>query len=206
MFMTFEGGEGTGKSTQIQKLGSYYQSQGRDVVLTREPGGTAGGEHVRNLLVNGDVNAWSAPAEAMLNNAARDVHLRNIIRPALAANKTVLCDRFMDSTRVYQGVAGLCPMDLIDTLERHVVGDTKPRVTFVFDLDPEIGLQRAKNRGVGIEDRYERKGVAFHKALRAGFLAVAAHDPERCIVLDASLTIDEVWQNLMQELVRRGLG
>jgi dTMP kinase len=206
MFIAFEGGEGAGKSTQIRALADYFEAKGRNVILTREPGGSINGESVRNLLVNGDVNMWSAQAEALLNNAARDAHLRDVIRPALKAGKTVLCDRFMDSTRVYQGYAGKCPMELIDTLEAYVVGPTVPDLTLVFDLDPLIGLSRAKQRGAGMEDRYERKGLDYHQALRLGYLEIAAKHADRCCVIDASLTEDTVWQNLLRELARRGLG
>jgi dTMP kinase len=206
LFVTFEGGEGAGKSTQIARLADYFRGQGRDVVLTREPGGTPGAEAVRELLVSGRVDAWSAVAEALLNTAARDSHLREVIRPALARNASVLCDRFMDSTRAYQGLAGGCPLELIDRLEHDVVGETRPEITFVFDLDPQIGLQRAKARSAGIEDRYERKGLAFHQVLRAGFLSIAKADVQRCIVVDASLPPDEVWKLILQGLKDRGHG
>jgi dTMP kinase len=199
-FITFEGGEGAGKSTQIKRLAEHFQNSGRDVVVTREPGGTATAEDIRNLLVNGEPGKFSAEAEALLNSAARDAHLRDVIRPALAQNKTVLCDRFMDSTRAYQGYAGGCAMELIDALERHVVGRDRPNLTFIFDLDPAIGLQRARSRGAGIEDRYERKGLAFHEKLRAGFLEIARNEPSRCILIDASQSVDHVWRDIVSAL------
>jgi dTMP kinase len=206
MFITFEGGEGAGKSTQIKRLAQYLKAQGRDVVLTREPGGTVAAEEVRTLLVNGDAGKWTSTAEALLNYAARDAHLRDVIRPALARGQTVLCDRFMDSTRAYQGYAGDCPMTLIDDLELNVVGKTRPDLTFVFDLDPALGLARAAQRGAGIEDRYERKGLAFHGALRLGFLEIARRGPKRCVVLDASQSPDIVWSELLATLKVRGHG
>ncbi len=177
-FITFEGGEGSGKSTQIRILGERLQQSGRKLRLTREPGGTPEGEAVRALLVSGDVGRWTAKAEALLNYAAREQHLVQVIRPALAEGAVVLCDRFMDSTRAYQGHAGGCAMAFIDALEHEIVGATRPDLTLIFDLDPEAGLKRARERGDGLaEDRYERKGSAFHQKLRQGFLAIAQAEP-----------------------------
>lgn len=206
LFITFEGGEGAGKSTQIRRLEAFFREQGREVVLTREPGGTTSGEDIRNLLVNGEPGKWSSTAEALLNYAARAEHLNDVIRPALANDKVVLCDRFMDSTRAYQGVAGDCPMALIDALESNVVGATRPHLTFIFDLEPRVGLARAKQRGDGVEDRYERKGLVFHEKLRQGFLNIAKAEPSRCKILDASLSVDEVWSALMIVLKEHGHG
>ncbi len=204
LFITFEGGEGAGKSTQIKLLAEHFTSQGRKVVLTREPGGTAMGESIRNLLVNGDPGSLSSMAEALLNSAARDIHLREVIRPALSRGDVVLCDRFMDSTRVYQGIAGECPLGLIDALQTQVVGKTIPDLTFVFDLDPAVGLQRAKRRGEGGEDRYERKGMAFHERVRDGFLVVARDEPTRCVVIDAGRDFTAVYNTIIAAIqVRR---
>ena len=200
MFITFEGGEGTGKSTQVKLLAQRLRAEGIDVVTTREPGGTPSAEALRNLLVSGGVNSWSAEAEALLNYAARDSHLRGVIRPALAAGKTVICDRFMDSTRAYQGYAGGCSMALIDRLEAEIVGITRPDRTFVFDLDPNMGLARAKARGHANEDRFERKGLVFHQKLRTGFRAILETEPLRCILIDASQSIRDIdvkiWNHL----------
>lgn len=198
MFITFEGGEGSGKSTQIRRLAERLAAAGRDVVVTREPGGTPKAEAIRTLLVTGDVARWTPKAEALLNYAAREQHLAQIIRPALASSKTVLCDRFMDSTRAYQGYAGGCDMSFIDALEQAVVGSTRPDLTLIFDLDPALGLARARSRGDHLsEDRYERKGMTFHETLRAGFLAIQRSDPRRCRLIDASrdadTVADEVW-------------
>jgi dTMP kinase len=206
MFITFEGGEGTGKSTQVQKLSHHFRSLGRDVVVSREPGGTPQAERVRNLLVNGEPGDWSAEAEALLNYAARDSHLRTVIRPALAQGKTVISDRFMDSTRAYQGFAGGCPADLLDRLEADIVGKTRPALTFLLDLDPAAGLARAQARGAGNEDRYERKGLKFHQLLRQGFLSIAAHEPQRVAVVDAGGTVEQVWHLVCAELKARGHG
>ena len=192
LFVTFEGGEGSGKSTHIKLLATALQARGHHVVQTREPGGTAEAEALRTLLVNGDTGRWTAEAEALLNYAARDSHLQKIIRPALALGHTVLCDRFMDSTRAYQGYAGGCDMSLLDALETSIVGDTRPNLTIIFDLDPVAGLARAKARGEGSEDRYERKGLAFHQALRHGFLKIAEGDPTRCRVIDAAGPVEVV--------------
>lgn len=193
LFITFEGGEGTGKSTQIARLAERLKPLSRDVLVTREPGGTPEAEAIRALLVSGDVSRWTPAAEALLNSAARDSHLVKVIRPALADGAIVLCDRFMDSTRAYQGHAGGCDPAFIDALERTIVGTTRPALTLIFDLDPAIGLVRAKARSdAAAEDRYERKGIAFHHRLREGFLDILRRDPQRCRLVDASLTVDDV--------------
>ena len=197
LFITFEGGEGTGKSTQVRRLADYFRAQGRAVVETREPGGTPAGEALRNLLVTGEVGRWSAEAEAMLNAAARSVHVRDVIAPALAQGDVVISDRFIDSTRAYQGFAGGCSFELIDNLEKAAIGDCRPDLTLILDLGAALGLARAKARGDGMEDRYERKGLAFHEKLRAGFLAIAKAEPKRCIVIDAGQNIDGVASDVL---------
>ncbi|MDP4822536.1 MAG: dTMP kinase [Aestuariivirgaceae bacterium] len=190
MFITFEGGEGAGKSTQIRLLAARLEALGRSVCLTREPGGAPEAETLRELLIHGGTDRWSAEAEALLNYAARDAHLRQTIRPALARGDVVLCDRFMDSTRAYQGHAGGADFALVDALESAIVGATRPDLTLVFDLDPGLGLARAKERGGA--DRFERKGLAFHERLREGFRAIAAADPKRCVLLDASRSVETI--------------
>ena len=192
-FITFEGGEGSGKSTQIRRLAAKLETTGRDVLVTREPGGTPEAEAVRALLVSGVVGRWTAKSEALLNYASREQHLQQVIRPALAAGRTVLCDRFMDSTRAYQGYAGGCDMEFIDALEKSIVGKTRPNLTLVFDLDPAQGLARAMSRGdVLAEDRYERKGLTFHQKLREGFLDILRREPKRCRLVDAAQGVDAV--------------
>lgn len=188
LFITFEGGEGAGKSTHIQRLAAHLASLQRPCVITREPGGTKQGEALRELLVTGTTQRWSARAEALLNYAARDAHLADVIRPSLARGEIVICDRFMDSTRAYQGYAGGCPMPFIDVLEREIVGTTRPDLTLIFDLDPASGLARAaaRHHHHADEDRYERKGLAFHTRLREGFLEIARREPARCRVVDTS--------------------
>lgn len=196
-FITFEGGEGSGKSTQIRRLAARLQNAGHDVLITREPGGTPEAEAVRALLVSGDVARWTAKSEALLNYAAREQHLEQVIRPALAEGRTVICDRFMDSTRAYQGYAGGCAPGFLDALEHAVVGDTKPDLTLIFDLDPAVGLARTKTRGDAVaEDRYERKGLSFHNRLRDGFLDILRRNPKRCRLIDASQDVDAVAEDV----------
>lgn len=185
-FITFEGGEGTGKSSHARDLAESLRKAGKVVVLTREPGGAPGAEDIRALLVTGTVGRWSPQAETLLNYAARESHLRETIRPALLRGELVLCDRFMDSTRAYQGFAGGGDLELIDALERKIVGATRPELTLILDVDPELGLKRAKGRSDRSEDRFEKKGLEFHRKLREGFLTIAAQDPQRCRVIDSS--------------------
>jgi dTMP kinase len=196
-FITFEGGEGSGKSTQIKRLAARLKEQGLDVLVTREPGGTPEAEAVRALLVSGDVARWTAKSEALLNYAAREQHLEQVIRPALSRGTIVLCDRFMDSTRAYQGHGGGCDPAFIDALERAIVGETIPTLTLIFDIDPALGLARARERGDAVaEDRYERKGLAFHTRLREGFLDILRRNPKRCRLVDASQDVDAVTEDV----------
>jgi dTMP kinase len=196
IFITFEGGEGAGKSTQVRRLAERLRAAGREVVVTREPGGSPGAEAIRSLLVSGAADRWSSISEALLMNAARRDHVEKLIAPALARGDVVVCDRFADSTRAYQGAAGGAPADLIAMLESPVIGDCRPDLTLVLDLPVEIGLARAASRG-GAEARFEAKGAAFHAAIRQAFLDIAAVEPERCVVVDASgapeLVAEAVW-------------
>jgi dTMP kinase len=191
LFITFEGGEGAGKSTQVQRLAQRLVAWGREVVVTREPGGTAGAEAVRALLVTGSAERWSALSECLMMNAARRDHVERLIAPALGRGAVVICDRFADSTRAYQGVAGGVPRPLILSIEAAVVGETRPDVTFILDLPVEAGLDRAAGRG-GVEGRFEAKGLQFHAAIRSAFLEIAAGEPDRCETIDASLAPDRV--------------
>jgi dTMP kinase len=161
------------------------------VVVTREPGGSTGAEAIRGLLVSGAADRWSPISEALMMNAARRDHVEKLIAPALARGEVVICDRFADSTRAYQGAAGGAPADLIAVLELAVVGDCRPDVTLVLDLPVELGLARAASRG-GAEARFEAKGVAFHVAIRQAFLDIATAEPGRCVVVDASRPPEEV--------------
>src|SRR5581483_1597763 len=186
-FITFEGGEGSGKSTQAAMLAHRLKSLGIDVLLTREPGGSPGAEIIRHVILSGAAKPLGGEAEAMLFAAARDDHVRTTIRPALERGNWVLCDRFADSTRVYQGVAGKVDDRLIRALERITVGGTKPDLTFVLDVPVEVGLTRAsERRGKAVADRFEGEGREFHEKLRAAFLALAAGEPERCVVVDVT--------------------
>jgi dTMP kinase len=164
-FITFEGGEGTGKSTQAARLVERLAARGLDVLRTREPGGSPGAEDIRALVVSGAAERWSARTELLLMYAARSDHLERTIVPALSAGRWVVCDRFADSSRVYQGLAGGADLELVAAIERGVVGDHQPDLTLVFDLPFEVGLERALGRGVG-ETRFETKGAAFHARLR----------------------------------------
>lgn len=187
-FITFEGGEGSGKSTQIDALAKILRGRGETVVCTREPGGTPAAEDIRALLVSGSVDRWSPVAEMLLNFAARAMHVRDLVGPALARGDWVLCDRFADSTLAYQGYAGGVPLEDIHAVYRATLGDFAPDLTLVFDLPVETGLQRAGKRIAGaasIEDRFERMGAEFHDRLRQGFLSIAAADPDRCRIIDA---------------------
>ena len=208
LFITFEGGEGTGKSTHIRLLAQRLNPLCEDILVTREPGGTPEAEAIRALLVSGEVARWTAKAEALLNYAARESHLVRVIRPALMRGAIVLCDRFMDSTRAYQGYAGECDLEFIDALEQSVVGVTRPNLTLIFDLDPVMGLARAYGRGDAVaEDRYERKGLDFHRRLREGFLDIAGKQPQRCRLIDASAGVEAVEANvwtLVNEVLNRG--
>jgi dTMP kinase len=184
-FITFEGGEGAGKTTQIAALAQQLARPGREVVATREPGGSPGAEAIRHLLVRGAADRWSPISETLLMYAARRDHIERIILPALRRGAMVICDRFADSTRAYQGAGGGAPGALIAALEREVLGEARPDLTLVFDLPVEQGLARAAGRG-GAEARFESKGEAFHQRLRQGFLAIARAEPERCVVIDAA--------------------
>ena len=190
-FITFEGGEGTGKSTQVALLATALADAGVDVISTREPGGAPGAEEIRNLLVNGATNRWTPMSEALLNYAARAEHLDKTVYPALEKGQWVISDRFADSTMAYQGFGHGVKRGAINKLGSAVLGGFKPDLTIIFDLDLEVGLERAGARGQG-EDRYERMGHDFHDRLRQGFLQIANDEPERCVVIDASAPIEQI--------------
>jgi dTMP kinase len=192
-FITFEGGEGTGKSTQAAMLALRLEALGLDVALTREPGGSPGAEIIRHVLLSGAAKPFGADVEAMLFAAARDDHVRCTILPALEAGKWVICDRFADSTRVYQGILGQVDERLIKGLERVSVGDLVPDLTLVLDVPVELGLERVTlRRGEAAPDRFEAENVEFHQKLREAFLAIAAAEPQRCVVIDAGAAKEAV--------------
>ncbi len=190
-FITLEGGEGAGKSTQIRLLADALRAAGIDVVTTREPGGSAGAEAVRDLLVNGEPGRWLPVSEAMLLSAARHDHVMRSIRPALDAGRWVLCDRFADSTMAYQGYGHGLDHEVLTTLRDIAIGKTRPDLTLILDIDPAQGLARAAARRGG-EDRYERMQVTFHERLREGYQAIAKAEPFRCVIVDASAGIDVI--------------
>ena len=199
-FITFEGGEGAGKSTQVARLAAWLRASGMDLVHTREPGGSAGAEQIRNLVLNGSAERWSPMTETLLMYAARADHLERTIRPALEAGRWVLCDRFADSSRAYQGAGGGVAQSFIEQLDATVVGRDQPDLTLIFDLPVEIGLARALRRGGGSEVRFESKGEAFHQRLREGFSAIAAANPDRCRVIDAGGDADAVFARVLEAI------
>lgn len=195
-FITLEGGEGAGKSTQLRRLAEALREEGVMVVTTREPGGSPGAEAIRALLVEGDVARWDGITEAMLHFAARRDHLVKTVWPALERGAWVISDRFADSTLAYQGFGHGLDAEVIGALYRIAVGHFAPDLTLVLDLPVEKGLERAGARG-GAEDRYERMGLSFHQRLRQGFLGIAAANPLRCAVIDAARTPDQVFADIL---------
>ena len=186
-FISFEGGEGSGKSTQIKKLAERLEAAKLRAILTREPGGSPGAEIIRHLVLSGMGKLLGAEAETLLFAAARDDHVRTVIQPALNQGIWVLCDRFSDSTRVYQGRLGKVSSELLNAMERVTIGDLKPDLTFILDVPVEIGMQRAAaRRGSGVPDRFEAEDVKFHQELRDAYRQIAAAEPHRCVLIDAT--------------------
>ena len=200
-FISLEGGEGAGKSTQAKRLAAKLAEHGIEAVLTREPGGTPGAEAVRGLLVSGETGRWDALTETLLHFAARREHVEKTVKPALARGVWVITDRFADSTMAYQGYAGGAGREAVAALYKLVLGDFRPDLTLILDVPVELGLKRAKARMHGqaaAEDRYERMGEAFHQTLRAAFHEIAVQEPERCRIIDADGDIDAVATALWQ--------
>nr|WP_213394787.1 dTMP kinase [Yoonia sp.] len=197
-FITFEGIDGSGKSTQARRLAQWLGDQGHDVVLTREPGGSPGAEEIRQLLLTGDPDRWSAETEILLFTAARRDHLEKTILPALAAGKTVVSDRFADSTRVYQGATRGDLRAKVDALHTLMIG-RDPDLTFVIDMDPATALERGLARRSG-EDRFEDFGLPFQETLRHGFLALARAEPHRCVLIDGNRTPDQIASDVAAHL------
>ena len=203
LFITFEGTEGCGKSTQIKALAARLQQLGKPVLQTREPGGTSLGEAIRNLLQHDTAGAQMTPeAELLLFAASRAQLTRETILPALAEGRIVLCDRFMDSTTVYQGVARQINHEAVAGLNRFAVGNARPDLTFLIDIDPEVGMQRVRARSNDQLDRMEREAIEFFQAVRNGYLQLAESEPERFVVLDGAQPID-VLQETIWETVRK---
>ncbi len=208
VFITLEGGEGAGKSTQIKRLVARLAARGIEAVATREPGGTPGAEAIRGLLVTGDVARWDAVTETLLHYAARREHVEKTVKPALQRGAWVISDRFADSTMAYQGHAGAVGAARVAALHKLVLGDFTPDLTLILDLPVQVGLARAKSRANtaganAAEDRYERMGLAFHEALRKAFLDIAAAEPQRCRVVAADTDADSVeaalWAQVAQQ-------
>lgn len=201
-FITFEGGEGTGKSTQARLLADYLTQQGHKVVLTREPGGSPGAEIIRELLVSGAIDRWTPISEALMMYAARADHWQNLIQPELAKGTWVICDRFADSSMAYQGYGRGVDLNFLQQLYKMVIGDRQPDHTFVLDIDPEIGLQRSFQRlhasGKNVsEGRFEAMDLEFHRRLRNGFLEIARMNTDRCIVIDATKSLQLIHQEII---------
>ncbi len=195
LFITFEGIDGSGKSTQAKRLAAHLQSQGRDLVLTREPGGSTGAEEIRALVLQGDPERWSAETEILLFTAARRDHLERTINPALAAGKVVICDRFADSTRMYQGLSRGDLRPVVDTLHSLMIG-REPDLTLLIDMDPELGLSRALSRQTA-DERFEAFGAGLQAQMRRGFLDLAAEFPDRFRVIDGNQPLDQVTADVL---------
>jgi dTMP kinase len=203
-FITFEGGEGSGKSTHATRLAERLRTLGIEVVLTREPGGSPGAEIIRHVILSGLAKPLGAETEAILFAAARDDHVRTTILPALEAGRWVICDRFIDSTRVYQGALGKVDERLIRRLERITVGDAKPDLTILIDVPATVGLARAKNRRAGKDaDRFEAEAPEFHEGLRNAYRALAAAEPKRIAMLDGRAPQDVVAERIWSIVVQR---
>jgi len=191
LFITFEGGDGSGKSTQVNLLKDYLDNLNFETIKTREPGGTPSAEILRDLLTTGEVEKWTPMSEALLMWASRYEHLIQVIEPALNSGKNVICDRFYDSTYAYQGVAHNLGIDKMEKLKKLIIGDIEPDVTFVLDIDPKVGLKRSLDRS-NKENRFESYNIDFHNNIRNAFLEIAKKNNDRCIVVDASLNEQEI--------------
>ncbi len=205
--MTFEGGEGAGKSTQIVRLAEALRAEGRDVLVTREPGGSPGAEAVRHVLLSGAAETFGPAMEAILFAAARSDHVEQVIRPAVEKGRVVLCDRFLDSSRVYQGVTGNLNAGFMRALEAVAINGMMPDLTVILDLDPALGLARAAaRRGSETADRFEKETLDIHERRRQAFLDIAKREPERCVVVDASAPADRVAADIERAVRGRLIG
>src|SRR4051812_37421942 len=205
-FITFEGGEGSGKSTQIKMLAERLENSGLRALVTREPGGSPGAEIVRHLLLSGMGRLLGAEAETLLFAAARDDHVHAVIQPALAQGSWVLCDRFYDSTRAYQGRLGKVDPAVLNALQRVTIGDLKPHLTIILDVPVEVGMQRAAaRRGAAAPDRFEAEDRKFHEGLREAYGQIAAAEPQRCVLVDANAPVGmvaaKVWATVRSRLL-----
>ncbi|MFK5978506.1 MAG: dTMP kinase [Rhizobiaceae bacterium] len=205
LFITFEGGEGAGKSSQIKRLAEKLKELGHDIIVTREPGGSPGAEAVRHVLLSGAAEKYGTEMEAILFSAARSDHVDTVIKPALAADKTVLCDRFMDSSRVYQGITGNVDITLLGQLESVACEDAWPDLTIVLDVPIEVGMKRATARRAKSEapDRYEKESLELQDLRRQGYLSIAKSEPGRCVVVDGDGTPAQVFKRLWSAVEER---
>jgi len=200
-FVSFEGGEGSGKSTQIKRLAERLNAARLPNIVTREPGGSVGAEIMRHLVLSGVGKLLGPDAETLLFAAARDDHVKHVIEPALAQGTWVLCDRFSDSTRAYQGKLGNVSPTLLNAMQRVTIGDLKPDLTFILDVPAEVGLKRAAyRRGAGAPDRFEGEDLRYHESLREAYRQIAAEDPQRCVVIDTTADPDVVAARIWTEL------
>jgi dTMP kinase len=204
-FITFEGGEGSGKSTQIKMLAERLDDAGLRIIVTREPGGSPGAEIIRHLLLSGMGRLLGAEAETLLFAAARDDHVHAVIEPALRQGSWVLCDRFFDSTRAYQGRLGKVDPAVLNAMQRVTIGDLKPDLTIILDVPVEVGMQRAAaRRGTGAPDRFEAEDVKFHEGLREAYRQIAAAEPQRCILIEADAPVGmvaaKIWRTVRDRL------
>ena len=209
-FITLEGGDGTGKSTQVQRLHSFLEKRGIPCIVTREPGGTDEAEKIRNLLVQRDGGSWDPLSEALLLFAARREHLVKRIWPALDKGTWVISDRFADSSRAFQGYGMGLDLNIIEGLYYMVAEDFEPDLTFIFDIDPEVGLARSSRQlnitldeAESTEDRYERMGLSFHQKLREGFLKIAENEPTRCVIMDAEQSIEDIHAQMIEIITHK---
>lgn len=201
-FITFEGGEGSGKTTQSELLYNNLKEKGFVVTRTREPGGTILAEKIRDLLLKGDKDKMSNLTELYLFAAARKDHIDNIIEPSLKNNEIVICDRFLDSTTAYQGYAGDIDLSIIDYIHNITIGNSTPNITFIFDIDPNIGLQRSINITTE-EIRFEKKDIDYHKKIRSGFLEIANNNPDRCVVINAEQELKKIEEFILNLTIKK---
>jgi dTMP kinase len=200
-FITFEGGEGSGKSTHIKLLADRLHAAKMRTIVTREPGGSPGAEIIRHLVLSGMGKLLGPETETLLFAAARDDHVRSVIKPALNQGIWVLCDRFSDSTRAYQGSLGKVAPAVLNAMERVTIGDLKPDLTIILDVPVEVGMQRAaKRRGKGAADRFEAEDLKFHRDLREAYRQIAAAEPERCVLIDSTADPSAVAANIWDAL------
>ena len=199
MMIVFDGLDGAGKGTQIQQIYQRLKAIGKNVIVTREPGGSASAEEVRELLVKGEPGKWDAMTELLLMYASRRAHLRDTVFPALEKGQWVICDRFADASRCYQGIAGELGLERVECLHEMVVGDFQPDLSIIMDVSPEVSLSRALKRG-GAEDRFEKKGHEFHGKVREGFQQIAARDPQHYVLINGDQPVEQVTNDICKAL------